>query len=245
MSNTILLIDDDVQLTRLIATFLDKNGFTVQIETNGQYAVEKINELQPALVIMDVVLPGLDGLSICRSARTFYHGPILFMTALNDAIDEVAGLEIGADDYLLKPVKPRVLLARIRALLRRCSESSSFATDLAQDRSCTNPSVNEPPPPPLKIGDLHINRSARSVTRRGKEIPFTNAEFDLLVLLAQQAGRPISRDEIYAELRGLTYDGLDRMVDLRISRLRKKLNDDPKQPTLIKSIRGTGYLLTV
>ena len=224
---TVLLIDDDQDLNRLVVRFLEKNGFRVLTETDGARALDRVAQEQPQLIILDVMWPGTDGLSICREARAFYVGPILMLTALGDDIDEVAGLETGADDYLAKPVRPRVLLAHVRALLRR--HHAITATLDKSDR--------------IEVGELTVDAGTREVLMNDQSVRVSGAEFDLLQLLAQHAGQVLSRDTIYRHLSGRPYDGADRMVDLRISRLRKKLGDDPENPNLIKSVRSVGYLL--
>lgn len=229
-TQTILLVDDDESLNRLVHQYLEGQGFHVAIEPDGNLAEARIIDLNPDLVILDIMLPGSDGLSICRKVRPNYHGPILMLTALGDDIDEVAGLETGADDYLAKPVRPRVLLARIRALLRRQNQSPvADSASLSLDDKIT-------------INELTISKTSRSVSKSGSIINLTDAEFELLWLLASQAGQLLSRDDINRELRGLEHDGMDRTIDLRISRLRKKLGDDSKEPEIIKSVRGKGYL---
>lgn len=230
---TILLVDDDESLNRLVHQYLEGQGFEVVVETDGSLAEARILELDPDLVILDVMLPGSDGLSICRKVRPRYHGPVLMLTALGDDIDEVAGLETGADDYLAKPVRPRVLLARIRALLRR------------QQKAIVDPQMPADGDNDIVIHDVSISRTSRSVTRDGKSIVLTDAEFELLWLLASRAGQLLSRDEINQNLRGLEHDGMDRTIDLRISRLRKKLGDDSKEREIIKSVRGKGYLYSL
>jgi two-component system OmpR family response regulator/two-component system response regulator RstA len=179
-------------------------------------------------VVLDIGLPGTDGISICREVRAQFDGPILMLTARGDEIDEVVALEVGADDYMAKPVRPRALLARLRVHLRR-SESQSTASGAEPTR--------------IEVDDMTIDSSNRVVQIGGATIDLTTAEFDLLWLLARNAGNVIGRDQLYQELHGVRYDGLDRSIDLRVSRLRKKLDDDPVQPRRIKSIRGVGYLL--
>lgn len=229
MSNpSILLVDDDESLNRLVHQYLQGQGFDVTVVTDGTTAVSAIIDKNPDLVILDIMLPGQDGLSVCRDVRPQYHGAILMLTALGDDIDEVAGLETGADDYLAKPVRPRVLLARIRALLRR-AEVGRISTATVQSISTTQ---------------LTIDRSTMSVVVAGVATAITDAEFALLWLLAEHKGEVLSRDEINQKLRGLEHDGFDRAIDLRISRLRKKLGDNPRGPQIIKSVRAKGYLLT-
>ncbi|WP_091986273.1 response regulator transcription factor [Pseudoalteromonas denitrificans] len=227
-SEKILLIDDDVELTSLIKQFLSMNGYQVEVEHNGEDAVKSILKYQPDLIVLDLMLPGVDGLTICRQARDDFSGPIIMLTALNDDIDEVTGLEVGADDYLCKPIKPRVLLAHIRAQLRRQSNLNKFSQ---QDIKTVN------------SGELIIDARKRIVTYQGLDISLTSAEFDLLWVLALNAGNIISRDQLHLEIFRLEFDGFDRSIDLRISRLRKKLGDDPKEPQIIKTIRNKGYLL--
>lgn len=224
----ILLIDDDVELTSLIKQFLVMNGYEVEVEHHGESAVLSILKHKPDLIVLDLMLPGVDGLTICRQVRSDFTGPIIMLTALNDDIDEVTGLEVGADDYLCKPIKPRVLLAHIRAQLRR---QSSLAKLNQQDIKTVN------------SGELIIDARKRIVSYHEKEIALTSAEFDLLWVLALNAGNIISRDQLHLEIFRLEFDGFDRSIDLRISRLRKKLGDDPKEPQIIKTIRNKGYLL--
>lgn len=225
-ADRILLVDDDTQLTLLVSKFLIDNGFEVQSVADGCQAIEIIKSQPPRLVVLDVMLPGADGLSVCRAIREDYSGPVLMLTALADDIDEVAGLELGADDYLAKPVRPRVLLARIRALLRR-AETASPEHDERQ----------------IAVDQLDINRSTREVTFDGRPVDLTSSEFELLWLLACSRGEVVSRDTLHQRILRTPFDGLDRTIDLRISRLRRKLGDDPRCPTLIKTVRGRGYLL--
>ncbi len=222
----ILLVDDDESLNRLVRQYLEGQGFNVSVVTDGPSAVVAIERDLPDLVILDLMLPGLDGLSVCREVRPRYHGVILMLTALDDDIDEVAGLETGADDYLAKPVRPRVLLARIRALLRRReNEPNERITSISTSQ-------------------INIDKSTMTVAVNGETVAITDAEFSLLWLFAENKGEVLSRDDINKNLRGLEHDGFDRTIDLRVSRLRKKLGDDPKEPHIIKSVRGKGYLLT-
>ncbi len=221
---TILLVEDDLKLAALIKEYLEQQSFAVTVEPRGDRANAAIDDQRPDLVILDIMLPGTDGLTVCRQARPRYAGPILMLTARGEDLDEVVGLEVGADDYLKKPVRPRVLLARIRTLLRRAGGPS------ANDRR-------------VEIGNLVVDATRRTATVGGAEVDLTSAEFDLLWLLAQHAGEALSRDQIYRELRGIEHDGIDRSIDLRVSRLRTKLGDT--DAVLIKSVRGVGYQLVV
>jgi DNA-binding response OmpR family regulator len=227
--HTILLVEDDIRLSALVVEYLEKNGLKVETEFRGDTAVQRILELKPDLVVLDLMLPGLDGFEVCKQVRTDYGGPILMLTARDEDIDQVVGLEIGADDYVVKPAPPRLLLARIRALLRRT----------AQRDEATKVSIEQQE---LEFDSLKIMRNSRTVSRDEKVIEFTTTEFDLLWLLAINAGNILSRDQISETLTGLEYDGLDRSIDIRISRLRKLLLDDPAKPKGIKTVRGQGYL---
>ncbi|EHD0096447.1 response regulator transcription factor [Vibrio vulnificus] len=222
----IILVEDDQELAELIRDFLENYEFTIDIVSDGLSAVEEILTKQPDLVILDVMLPGQSGMDVCRAVRAKYRGMILMQTALDDDIDQVMGLELGADDYVVKQVKPRLLLSRIRALLRRHERQ--------------NHEVNKDD---LQLGPLNINLQHRTVTLDQQAVKLTTSEFELLLLLAKHVGSVVSRDDIAQHIRGFEYDGLDRSIDRRISRLRRTLNDDPNEPTLIKTIRGIGYQL--
>ncbi|MGM0784544.1 MAG: winged helix-turn-helix domain-containing protein [Pseudomonadota bacterium] len=221
----VLIIEDDERLATLTCDYLEANGFRVTLEADGANGVERIVTLQPDLVILDLMLPGEDGLSICRRARADYAGPILMLTARTDDMDQVLGLEMGADDYVAKPVQPRVLLARMRALLRRAESVESVGGEMH-----------------LTFGNLEIDSATREAWLRGERIELTSAEFDLLWLLASNAGRVLSREEIFSQLRGIKYDGQDRSIDVRVSRIRPKIGDDPNHPHRIKTVRSKGYL---
>ena len=233
-SPSLLLVEDDAELAGLVGEYLLGNGFVVGTEVNGLTAVERIVAEQPDLVILDVMLPGIDGMEVCKRARQHYSGPILMLTALDEDIDQMLGLELGADDYVIKPVKPRLLLTRIRTLLRRTS------TQPTQTESIVVPPADSAL---ITVGQLQINHASRSVTLAGQAVDLTTAEYELLLLLAQAAGQPVDRDTIVQALRGFDYDGFDRSIDRRVSRLRKKLHDDPSQPQIIKTVRGKGYQL--
>ncbi|HGY9627474.1 response regulator transcription factor [Pseudomonas juntendi] len=222
-SNRILIVEDDQRLAELTAEYLQANGYEVAVEGDGGRAVRRIIDSQPDLVILDLMLPGEDGLSICRRVRGQYAGPILMLTARSDELDQVQGLDMGADDYVCKPVRPRVLLARITALLRRSEAPEAKRQALA-------------------FGALRIDSRLREAWLSEQAIDLTSAEFDLLWLLASNAGRVLSREEIFTSLRGVGYDGQDRSIDVRISKIRPKIGDDPIHPRLIKTLRSKGYL---
>ena len=225
-SHRVLVVEDDAPLASMVADFLAVHGFDVSIEGRGDTAVMRIQEDHPDAVVLDVNLPGLDGFSICRAIRTNYRGPIIMLTARGEEIDEVLGLEAGADDYMAKPVRPRALLARLQMHLRRATPEYQGGQ-------------------PITLGSLAIDAGRRIVELDDAVVDLTTAEFELLHLLAKHAGQTLSRNDIYLEIHGVKYDGLDRSIDLRISRLRKKLGDDPAHPQRIKSVRGVGYMLSV
>ncbi|MBJ7536751.1 response regulator [Marinomonas transparens] len=230
-NQTILIVEDDERLALLTQEYLQKNGFTVEVEPDGRKAISRIVAEQPSLVILDLMLPGADGFTVCRSVRNDYKGPILMLTARSDDVDQILGLEIGADDYVSKPAKPRVLLARVQSLLRRSTQDVDLSA-AALSKEEQN----------LTFGPLTIDNSRREAWLLEEEVELTSAEFDLLWLLASNAGRILSREEIFGELRGIEYDGQDRSVDVRISRIRSKIGDDPIHPRRIKTIRSKGYL---
>jgi DNA-binding response OmpR family regulator len=190
----------------------------------------------PDLVILDVMLPGKDGFEICRAVRARYQGVILMLTARDEDFDQILGLELGADDYIAKPVQPRLLLARIKALLRRSPSRRGRLPMRVPKRA---------EPAELALSAVFISARQRVPPAWGADcIDLTTAEFDLLWLLARHAGSVLSRDDLLQELRGIGFDGLDRSIDARISRLRRKLGDDPENPTRIKTVRGKGYLFS-
>ncbi len=236
----LLVVEDDHELASLIQEYLAKNGFTVDVVGNGLEAVSFIMQRKPDLVILDIMLPGLSGMDVCKEVRPLFQAPILMLTALDEDIDQMLGLELGADDYVIKPIKPRLLLSRVRALLRRAEQSQRapsshvvasnnvYSQNIANDQSQVHP--------------ITINMQLREVKIADRPIVLTTAEFDLLKLLVEDAGNVVSRDIIVQSLRGFDYDGLDRSIDRRISRLRKKLEDDTVDPNIIKTVRGKGYL---
>jgi two-component system OmpR family response regulator len=233
MKTRILLVEDDDRLADLTAEYLRKNDFEVAIEPRGDTAEARILNDDPDLVMLDVMLPGKDGFEVCRAVRARYKGVILMLTARDEDLDQILGLELGADDYIAKPVQPRLLLARIKALLRR-SPGANPSSESADPGQTTQ----------LSFGSFSISQTTRSTHLGDETIDLTTAEFDLLWLLARHAGSILSRDDLLQQLRGIGFDGLDRSIDARISRLRRKLGDDPENPTRIKTVRGKGYLFS-
>lgn len=223
----ILLVEDDRRLADLTAEYFRQNGLTVSLESRGDRALARFKAERPRVVLLDLMLPGLDGLSVCRELRQIFDGPILIFTARDSDIDQVIGLEAGADDYVAKPVDPMVLLARTRALLRRV-EGISGVTQQTAD---------------IVLGSLRISEAAQEAWLEGDRVPLTTQEFELLCLLARNAGTVLSREVIFQNLRGIEYDGLDRSIDGRVSKLRGKLKDNATTPARIKTVWGKGYLL--
>ncbi|MCP3129759.1 response regulator transcription factor [Shewanella sp. KJ2020] len=218
----ILVVEDDISLAEWISDYLLDHGYSVTVASQGDFALEMIAEETPDLVLLDVMMPVKNGFDVCKEARAFYSGPILFMTACVEDGDEIRGLDVGADDYLTKPIRPQVLLARIKALLRRVGDEEQKQL--------------------LVFDSLVLNATAKSVTIDKQPLDLNANEFDVLWLLALKAGTIVSRNELVTQLRGFEYDGLDRSVDIRISRLRKKLQEASSLSYKVKTIRGKGYL---
>ena len=225
MSNPIILLaEDDYRLAQLVRDFLAANEFSVIVEANGNKVIERVRCEAPQLLILDVGLPGKNGLEICREIRQQFTGPILMLTARNSDADQVLGLEYGADDYVIKPADPRVLLARIRALLRRHTAEKRTTQEV------------------LTFNTLTLKIAQRQALLGSQTITLSSHEFDLLAILAQNAGQVLSREFLFKAVYHREYDGLDRSVDVRISQLRKKVQDDAENPTRIKTVWGRGYL---
>jgi DNA-binding response OmpR family regulator len=222
---TIFLVEDDVELAKLTKERLEREGYNVLHEVDGAKACPQILQADPDCVILDVMLPGLDGFEVCRNIRPAYKGPILILTARDGDLDQILGLELGADDFVIKPVRPRVLLARIRALMRRA--------DKVHEKRHGEP---------ISVGELAIDPGRREARLAGVPVELTTVEFDLLCYLASNAGKVVSRNDIHLALYQTEYDGLDRSVDVYVSRLRGKLGDSTAKPRFLKTVRGTGYI---
>ena len=233
----VILVEDDEKLSSLIQRYLQQNHFDVDIVHEGNLAVDAILSAQPDVVILDLMLPGTDGLAICREIRSQFRGLIIFLTASEDDMDHVAGVELGADDFVIKPIQPRVLLARIRMLLRRNVSNEPLREGVNTDKNSSEDNANS-----LSFGSLSIHRSKRTVLLGEARVPLTTSEFDLLWLLASHAEEILSREYLYQSLRGIEYDGMDRAMDTKVANLRKKLGDNAAMSTRIITVRGQGYL---
>ena len=229
MGRRILLVEDNERLSSLIRDYLAGHGIQVIVEGNGVLAVERFIAERPQLVILDLSLPGKDGYQICRELRSISNVPILIYTARSSDIDHVLGLELGADDFVMKTMEPRVLLARIDALLRRTGAETA----------------SKPRESNVGLGHISANRAARQVTYRSRKVELTAADFDLFWLLFSHQGNLVTRDRLQRVLRKIPYDGVGRAIDGRIFRLRKKFEQVGAPPDLIVSVRSMGYLLAV
>ncbi|MEH6442701.1 MAG: response regulator transcription factor [Oceanospirillaceae bacterium] len=217
----ILLVEDDVPLAKMIEEFLQQEGYQVYLCHDGNLACGALDQHHFDLAVLDLMLPGRDGLDICRYLRKTSDMPVLMLTAKDDDMVATASLQLGVDNYLQKPVRPHLLLAHIEALLRR-----SYS-------------------PNLPIQDIRINSGSYSASLKGQALDLTSGEYELLAYLVSRAGGIITRDELYLEIRGFAFDGLDRSIDLRISTLRKKLKDDRPPYRYIKTVRSIGYLMAL
>ncbi len=223
-----LVIDDDVRLGALLREYLGKQEIEVTVVTDGEQGLDKLRRGRFDVVLLDLMLPGLDGLEVCRRIRAnpeLQTLPVLMLTAKGDDVDKIVGLELGADDYLAKPFNPRELLARMRAVLRR---------GVLQPVSGRR----------FRSGGLDIDYDALAVTVDGKSVLLTHYEFELLTTMARAAGRVLSREQLMDALKGEEYDTFDRSIDVHISKLRSKLEPNPREPRYIKTVRGVGYCLS-
>lgn len=234
MRQRILVVDDDASLAEMLTIVLRGEGFDTAVVGDGTQALTAVHELRPDLVLLDLMLPDLDGLEICRRIRALPGAagrlPVLMLTAKGDPLDRVIGLELGADDYLPKPFEPRELLARIRAILRRAGDGGGA---LATPTATT---------PALRFGSLEIDRDARTVTVAGQPTELTSYQFDLLLAMAERAGRVLTRDQIMEAVRGRELEAFDRSIDVHMGRIRAAIEADVKHPRRILTVRGVGYV---
>jgi len=222
VAGRVLLIEDDSRLAAMVSEYLGAAGYRVVIASNGMHGLERLAREPYDALVLDLTLPDMDGLEVCRQLRARWDLPVLMLTARGDAMDRVVGLELGADDYLPKPFEPRELLARLKAVLRRGQASSRSKL--------------------LRFGRLEIDRDARAVRLDGVEKPLTSFQFALLAALAENAGRVLSRDALMDFVRGEKMDAFDRSIDVHVSRIRVAIEDDPKKPRRIITVRGAGYV---
>ena len=229
MNQQLLMIEDDARLADMVCTYLGQSGYQVTHAGNAQVGLTSLQTHPVALVILDLMLPDMDGLEVCRRIRALSgelaRTPVLMLTAKGDPMDRIIGLEMGADDYLPKPFEPRELLARIRAVLRRQGEGSAHTASSQ-----------------LRFGSLEIDRDARTVTVAGQSCELISYQFDLLVTLAERAGRVLSRDQIMEAVRGRELEAFDRSIDVHMGRIRAAIEVDAKNPKRILTVRGVGYV---
>jgi DNA-binding response OmpR family regulator len=222
---SVLLVEDDRRLATLTRDYLERHGLVVTLAADGPRGLELARRQRFDVVLLDLMLPGMDGLDLCRALRQHSDVPVVMITARGEEADRVLGLEIGADDYLAKPFSARELLARIRAIVRRVRGQAGPRTRA------------------VSVGPLALDPASRSATLDGRPLDLTGYEFDLLLCLAERAGRVLSREQLMELARGSAEEAFDRAVDVHISRLRQKLGDDPRQPRFIRTVRGVGYQL--
>jgi two-component system alkaline phosphatase synthesis response regulator PhoP len=229
-SATILIVDDEPPIVDLIASYLRADGFNVHTAQDGPTALAQARAVRPDLIVLDVMLPGMDGMEVCRRIQQEFDVYVLMLTARAEEIDKIAGLSVGADDYLTKPFSPRELVVRVKAILRR---SRALGPRPAAQRAHERPA--------LRFDDLMIDPETREVWHDSTQVDLTPREFDLLYALAEQPGRVFNRDQLLERVWGHDFAGIDRVVDVHIGLLRRKLEDDPANPTVIQTVRGVGY----
>ena len=222
MAPKVLVVEDDRRLAEMVSEYLGEAGFSVSVAGDGRTGLARLAAEPYDALVLDLMLPDVDGLEVCRQLRAFSDVPVLMLTARGDAMDRVVGLEIGADDYLPKPFEPRELLARLRAILRRRDRTRSSNV--------------------LRFGRLEIDRDARGVRVDGAERALTGHQFALLVALAERAGRVLSRDTLMDLVKGQELEAFDRSIDVHVSRIRAAIEDDPKRPRRLLTVRGAGYV---
>lgn len=222
MSHKILVIDDELTLLHTVRAYLEQAGYTVQTSIDGPAALQAFRDFQPDLVVLDIMLPGIDGLEVLRQLRQSSNVFVIMLTAKADETDKIIGLGLGADDYVTKPFSPRELVARIQATLRRAGNTDAPKTELVSQQ-------------------IRLDEDARLAWKRDQPLDLTPSEFDLLGALMRHQGRALSRDQLIEQVWGHDYYGDDRVVDVHIGRLRRKIEDDPARPLLVTTVWGTGY----
>ena len=229
MADHILVVDDDPEIRTLLRQYLEKQGYRVTAAANGREFRAAMDAARPDLVVLVLMLPGEDGLTLCRDLRARSEVPVIMLTARGEETDRIVGLEMGADDYLPKPFNPRELLARINAVLRRRSPAGVPGAPSATTEV-------------FQFGRFSLNLATRTLTREGKSVPVTTGEFSVLKVLVQHPREPLSRDKLMVLARGREYEVFDRSIDVQISRLRKLIEDDPAHPKHIQTVWGFGYV---
>jgi DNA-binding response OmpR family regulator len=222
VAQTILVVDDEARIVKLVRDYLERAGFEVLTARDGETALQLARREQPDLIILDLMLPGMDGLDVCRLLRQESSVPIIMLTARVEEVDRVVGLELGADDYVTKPFSPREVVARVRATLRRVNGELG-------------------PTAVIRAGDLELDTAALTVTVAGQPVDLTPTEFQLLATLARQPGRIFSREQLLEAIHGVAFDGYDRSIDSHIKNLRRAIEPDPRQPRYIQTVYGVGY----
>ena len=224
MSAKVLVVDDEIKIVKLVRAYLEQAGYTVITAQDGQTALIQARREKPDIIILDLMLPGIDGLDVARTLRREGNIPIIMLTARVDDTDRIIGLELGADDYVTKPFNPRELVARVRAVLRRANHADAA-------------------PEMLRAGDILVDISGHQASLAGRPLDLTPTEFDLLVVLLQNPGRAFTRLDLLDRVQGYAYEGYERTVDAHIKNLRAKLGDDPRHPSYIQTVYGVGYKL--
>jgi DNA-binding response OmpR family regulator len=228
MAQKILVVDDEQKMVKLVRAYLEGAGYKVVAAFNGQQALTLFRHEQPDLVVLDLMLPEIDGLDVARTIRRSSDAPIIMLTARADETDRLVGLELGADDYVVKPFSPRELVARVRAVLRRTAKSSADAEAFAA-------------PPVINVGELSLDLGRREVRLAGRPVDLTTIQFDLLAVLARRPGQVFTRLQLLDAVQGETFEGYERTIDAHIKNLRQALGDDPRDPRYILTVRGVGY----
>jgi DNA-binding response OmpR family regulator len=222
MAQTILVVDDEARIVKLVRDYLERAGFGVLVAHDGEMALQVARRDRPDLIVLDLMLPGVDGLDVCRRLRQESGVPIIMLTARVEEVDRIVGLELGADDYVTKPFSPGELVARIRATLRRASGEVG-------------------PPTVLRAGEVELDTASLTATVAGKPVDLTPTEFHLLAALIRQPGRIYSREQLLEAVHGVAFDGYDRSIDSHVKNLRRKIELDPRQPRYIQTVYGVGY----
>jgi two-component system alkaline phosphatase synthesis response regulator PhoP len=222
MAQTILVVEDEARIVKLVRDYLERAGFDVLTARDGEIALQVARREQPDLIVLDLMLPGMDGLDVCRRLRRESGVPIIMLTARVEEADRIVGLELGADDYVTKPFSPRELVARIRATMRRVNGELGPATV-------------------IRAGDVELDTSAFTASVAGQPVDLTPTEFQLLATLARQPGRIFSREQLLEGIHGVAFDGYDRSVDSHVKNLRRKMEPDPREPRYIQTVYGVGY----